>query len=215
MVDKKVRMIHRFNELLKEAAKFHGGFCAGQVIGVRMAMLGCTLIGMNEPRKHRKKMMVFVEIDRCACDAIQVVTGCSFGNRTLKWIDYGIMAATFVNLVTKKAVRIETTEKSRNLAKKYAPFIKDKYQQQLEAYKIMPLEELFKVEEVRVDIPIEDMPGPSVGRASCELCGAYVKDRREIYQNKKVLCRGCANGRYYHTLEEDVYIFENALIKRN
>ncbi|MDY6862212.1 MAG: FmdE family protein [Thermodesulfobacteriota bacterium] len=200
----------KFEELLEEAVSFHGGLCAGQVIGVRMAILGCKLIGMDEPKNHRKKLMVFVEIDRCACDAIQVVTGCRLGNRTLKWIDYGIMAATFVNLNTKKAMRIEVTEKSRNLAKRYAPFIKDKYQQQLEAYKIMPQGELFKIEEVNMIIPLEDKPGRPTSRVCCEICGAYVNDRREVNKNKKVLCRGCANGRYYHKAEDDRCIFKNA-----
>ena len=104
-----------YEELLEESVAAHGHLCVGQVIGVRMAMLGCRLIGIEDPRdsRWRKKVMVFVEIDRCATDAIQSVTGCRMGKRTLKFRDFGINAATFLNLETKQAYRIVSTEESR------------------------------------------------------------------------------------------------------
>ncbi|MBI2544417.1 MAG: formylmethanofuran dehydrogenase subunit E family protein, partial [Candidatus Rokubacteria bacterium] len=87
-----------FGELLREAVAFHGHLCPGQVLGVRMAMAGCRALGVAEPKGMGKNLVVFVEIDRCATDAIQAVTGCSLGKRTLKHVDYGKMAATFVNV---------------------------------------------------------------------------------------------------------------------
>jgi formylmethanofuran dehydrogenase subunit E len=101
-----------FEELLKECASLHGHLCAGQVIGVRMAMIGCREIGIDEP-KGSKKILVYVEIDRCATDAVRAVTGCSLGRRTLKFLDYGKMAATFVNLETHKAVRVLARDDAR------------------------------------------------------------------------------------------------------
>jgi len=128
-----------FQELLEESTKIHGHLCAGQVIGVRMSMIGLQAIGIEDPKGNdRKKLYVLVEIDRCATDAIQSVTGCSLGKRSLKWVDYGIMAVTFVNLETKKAVRITAREEARELSKCYHPEIEGKYQQQLEAYRVMP-----------------------------------------------------------------------------
>jgi formylmethanofuran dehydrogenase subunit E len=94
-----------FEELLKESSTIHGHSCAGQVLGVRMAMVGCREVGVDEP-KGSKKLIVYVEMDRCATDAVQAVTGCSLGKRTLKFRDYGKMAATFVNTETRRAVRI-------------------------------------------------------------------------------------------------------------
>ena len=187
-----------FEELLEKATAIHGHLCAGQVIGVRLAMLGLTSIGINAPRgADRKKFYVLVEIDRCATDAIQSVTGCSLGKRSMRWVDYGIMAATFVNLDTKKAVRIVAREESRELSKKYCPEIENKYARQLEAYRIMPQDELFSIEEVSVTIPEQDMPGRPLKRIQCASCGDWVQDCRDVEQDGKLLCRGCAHGKYY------------------
>jgi formylmethanofuran dehydrogenase subunit E len=188
-----------FETLLKGSAAAHGHLCPGQVVGVRMAMLGCELIGLDDPHQldQIKKIIVYVEIDRCATDAIAHVTGVKLGRRSLKFVDYGIMAATFVNLETGRAFRIESTEASRDLTAKYAPEIMDKHQQQLAAYKIMPDEALFKVTEVAVTVPAGDLPGPSRFKAVCDRCGIVVRDKKEVCRDDVVLCRPCAGGAYY------------------
>ena len=189
-----------FEQLLEKSTKIHGHICAGQVIGVRMSMIGLREIGIDDPKAQRKDFYVLVEIDRCATDAIQTVTGCSLGKRSLKWLDYGIMAATFVNLKTGKAVRVTALEESRETSKKYCPELGDKYKQQLEAYRIMPEAELFKVQKVRVAVPEEDMPGRPKRRVQCECCGDWVQDCREVMQDGKALCKPCAHGRYYEII---------------
>jgi len=187
-----------FEVLLERSTKVHGHICAGQVIGVRMAMIGLKEIGIQDPRgMDRKKLYILVEIDRCATDALQSVTGCSLGKRSMRWIDYGVMAATFVNLDTGKAVRIVAREESRELSKKYCPEIVDKYKQQLEAYRVMLQDELFTVTKVKVKIPKEDMPGKPLKRIQCEECGDWVQDCRDVKKEGRLLCRGCANGKYY------------------
>lgn len=188
-----------FEALLQESVKVHGHLCAGQVLGVRMAMRGIKEIGIEEPRgKDRKNIMVFIEIDRCATDAVQSVTGCSLGHRTMKFMDYGKMCATFLNLKTNKAMRIIAREDSKQKAKNYFPDIEDKYKAQLEAYKIMSDEELFDLQEVAVNtVKPEDMPGRPLNRVQCQACGEYVQDVREVYKDGKVLCRPCASGGYY------------------
>jgi formylmethanofuran dehydrogenase subunit E len=191
-----------FEVLLDRSTAIHGHLCAGQVIGVRMSMLGLAAIGIHDPKGlDRKKLYVLVEIDRCATDAIQSVTGCSLGKRSMRWVDYGVMAATFVNLETGKAVRIVAREESRELSKKYCPEIDNKYQQQLEAYRVMPEEELFTIEEVRVNVPEQDMPGRPLRRIQCESCGDWVQDCRDVELDGKLLCRGCAHGKYYSRIE--------------
>ena len=187
-----------FENLLDISTKIHGHICAGQVIGVRMSMLGLERIGIDDPKgSDRKKLYVLVEIDRCATDAIQSVTGCSLGKRSMRWMDFGIMAATFVNLETGKAVRITAREESRELSKKYYPALDNKYQQQLEAYKIMPEDELFSFQDVKANIPQCDMPGRPMRRVQCDDCGDYVQDCREVSTNGKTICRACAGQRYY------------------
>jgi formylmethanofuran dehydrogenase subunit E len=195
-------MMESFQKLLDESTKIHGHLCAGQVIGVRMSMLGLEKIGIQDPKGiDRKKLYILVEIDRCATDAIQSVTGCSLGKRSLRWLDYGVMAATFVNLETGKAVRITAREESRELSKNYFPTIAGKYERQLEAYHIMPEQDLFKIEQVQVELAPEDMPGRPLRRIRCEQCGDWVQDCREVLSEGKMLCRGCANGKYYQVID--------------
>jgi formylmethanofuran dehydrogenase subunit E len=196
-----------FETLLAGSAREHGHLCAGQVIGVRMALLGLELVGLKNTRSGPdiKKLIVYVEIDRCATDAIGYVTGARLGRRSLKFKDYGVMAATFVNLEIGRAFRIVSTEKSRDLAAAYTPEILNKSQAQLEAYKKMPLHDLFDVYEVRVDIPETDFPGPTRVKAVCGSCGALIRDGREIEVDGKMLCHFCHGQTYYkHPLKVDL-----------
>lgn len=192
-----------FNTLLEGSAKAHGHLCSGQVIGVRMAMLGCRLIGLDEPSTlpQIKKIIVYVEIDRCATDAISYVTGVKLGRRSLKFIDNGIMAATFVNLETGKAFRIVSTETARDRALEMMPHIENQRQAQLEAYKIMDDSDLFTVTPVKVNVPASDMPGPTRFKSVCAQCGIVVRDKKEVFKNNQILCRPCALGTYYEPVD--------------
>ena len=169
-----------------------------------MAMLGCRLIGLDDPTSHDqiKKLIVYVEMDRCAGDAVAHVTGTRLGRRSLKFVDYGIMAATFVNLETNEAFRVLSTEEARDLACQYAPHISEKYQQQLEAYKSMPDSVLFRVQQVEVVLSEFDLPGPTRHKVSCSRCGQVVRDHREIVQNGDALCKPCAHGAYFKDPKE-------------
>src|ERR1700677_2842748 len=135
---------------LEEAKIAHGHLCAGQVLGVRLAMLGCSRLGIEQPRgKDRKRLVTFVEIDRCATDAIGVVTGCRLGKRALKFRDWGKMAATFVDL-QGRAIRIVALESSKQRAREMFPEIPDRNQQQMMAYREMDDADLFGEQWVEV-----------------------------------------------------------------
>ena len=184
--------------LLTESVRVHGHLCAGQVLGVRMSLLGLREAGIADPKgADRKNIIVFVEMDRCATDAVQSVTGCSLGKRTLKFLDYGKMAATFFNLRTGRAVRVLAREDAREKAKHYAPVRSDKYEAQLEAYRIMADDELFEIHEVSVELRPEDLPGRPLGRVPCGICGEFVQDMREVLSGGQVLCRSCWEGGYF------------------
>ena len=193
-----------FETLLKGSADAHGHLCPGQVVGVRMAMLGCRLIGLDDPKRHDqiKKLIVYVEMDRCTSDAISYVTGVRLGRRSLKFMDYGIMAATFVNLETGKAYRILSTEEARDLVPVYAPEINEKSVQQLRAYLKMPDSVLFRVQRVRVPMSEFDMPGPTHRKVSCSRCGQVVRDHRELQLDGMTLCKPCAHGAYFKNAQE-------------
>ena len=182
--------------LLAEAARQHGHLCPGQVLGVRLAIAGCERLGIAEP-KSSKRLIVFVETDRCGTDAIQTVTGCTLGKRTLKFVDYGKLAATFFDTETGRAVRVCTLESSRDAALRFAPEEQDAHQAQLRAYKALPAEELFSVHDVRVGLNEHDLPGRPHSRVICEMCGEGVNDGREVSIDGRAVCRACAHGPYY------------------
>ncbi len=194
-----------FEILLAQSAQAHGHLCPGQVVGVRMAMLGCRLIDLEEParRDQIKKLIVYVEMDRCTTDAVAHVTGAKLGRRSLKFVDYGIMAATFMNLETNIAFRVLSTEEARDLAAFYAPEIGEKGQRQLVAYKRMPDSVLFRVQKVRVNIDACDLPGPTRRKIVCSICGQVVRDKREsIIDNDRPVCRPCSGACYFNHAKE-------------
>ncbi len=190
------------DELLEECGRLHGHMCAGQLLGARMAVLGCRLIGVDDPRgADRKKLIVWVEIDRCMADAVGAVTGARLGKRSLKYLDYGKVAATFYNTETREAVRVVALEESRELADARHPEIESKKERQFRAYREAADEELFKVERVEVEYGEMDMPGRPRSRVRCARCGEGVNDGREVTSPEGLtLCRPCASGGYYRRL---------------
>ena len=184
-------------EFLELAAQSHGHMCPGQVLGVRMAMRGLRELGFDDPAKFRKRLVTFVEIDRCATDAVSLVTGCRLGKRSLKFLDYGKVAATFLDLETRRALRVLARDDSRAKAKSMFPEIAEESKRQLEAYKVMDEAELFVVENVEVNLPADDLPGRPRSRVACDECGEGLNDGRERRVNGRVLCRSCAGENYY------------------
>ncbi|MEE9162519.1 MAG: molybdopterin-guanine dinucleotide biosynthesis protein B [Candidatus Neomarinimicrobiota bacterium] len=186
-------------DLLEEAAEAHGHLCPGQILGVRMAMLGCREVAIDEP-KGSKDLIVYVEIDRCATDAIQSVTGCKLGKRTLKYLDYGKMAATFLNQASGRAVRVQARDDAREAVWRYAAPAASNKEAQLQAYMVMSDEELFVATAVQLHVPEEDLPGHPVSRKICERCGEGINDRREVKRTGGTLCRAYAFGSYYQVI---------------
>jgi formylmethanofuran dehydrogenase subunit E len=210
---------------LREAEIAHGHLCAGQVLGVRLAMLGLEKLGIDDPRgQDRKRLVTFVEIDRCATDAIAVVTGCRLGKRALKFRDWGKMAATFVDLSSPsgggampdaplqpdfgwsghasnhgyKAIRIAAKESSKALARSMHPELESKNQQQMLAYREMREDDLFSKQWVTVELPPQEFPGYKSDRIVCAKCGEGINFHREVVREDRVLCQACAGERYYN-----------------
>lgn len=188
-------MLPHLPELLEECRLLHGHLCPGQVLGARMALLGCDLIGVRDPRgEDRKKLIVWVEIDRCMTDAIAAATGVRLGRRSLKFFDYGKVAATFLNIETGKAFRIVALESSRELADKLFGTTSDKKGRQMKTYLTAADKDLFAFAEVVVNYGENDQPGHPRRRVICELCGEGINDAREIMQSGSLICRPCASG---------------------
>ena len=117
-----------------------------------------------------RDLVVYVEMDRCASDAVAVVTGVTLGRRRLKWVDYGKMAATFVDLY-RAAYRIAPRPEVPHAGPDEDP---------LEVWKDWTEEQLFTCAPVRVAIPLEDRPGRPLTTARCSVCREKIQDRREV-----------------------------------
>jgi formylmethanofuran dehydrogenase subunit E len=191
-------------ELLVKAKAAHGHMCAGQILGVRMALLGLGRLGIEDPRgADRKRLVTFVEIDRCATDAIGMVTGCRLGKRTLKFRDWGKMAATFIDLAVGRGVRVVALENSRELAREMFPHIESKSAQQMAAYRELTDEALFREEWVRVDVDPAELPGFKGERLLCPKCGEGVNFGRFEEVDGQRMCLSCARPELrYWTADE-------------
>jgi formylmethanofuran dehydrogenase subunit E len=183
-------------EYLELAAVAHGHICAGQVLGVRLAMLGIQELGIPDPIKEPKRIVTYVEIDRCVTDAVALVANCRLGKRALKFRDWGKVAATFCDLKTGRAVRIAAKESSKQAAKEMFPELPREEGQQ-KAYAQLPDDVLFSKEWVKVEIRPEDLPGFKGPRIVCAACGEGINFKREIVRDGRTLCRSCAGERYY------------------
>ena len=186
-------------EYLQLAAVAHGHLCAGQVLGVRLAMLGLRELGITDPIAERKRIVTYVEIDRCMTDAIGLVANCRLGKRALKFRDWGKVAATFVDLQTGRAIRIAAKESSKEIARDMFPdMTKDAGQQK--AYAELSEEVLFDKRWVKVEVKAHDLPGYKGPRVVCAECGEGINFAREVLQGGRTLCRACAGETYYSQL---------------
>jgi formylmethanofuran dehydrogenase subunit E len=179
--------LRSLDEDLAVALEFHGHLCHGMVMGVRMARLGCRELGIEDPLSY-KDLLVYVEIDRCASDAVSVVCGVTLGRRRLKWVDYGKMAATFVDLATDRALRVAPRPEVPHAGSDVDP---------IEFWRDWTDEQLFTCKAVKMTIPEEDKPGRPSRKAVCDECGEQIQDAREVAKEGRTLCRACANGAYY------------------
>lgn len=186
-------------EYLELAAVTHGHICAGQVLGVRLAMYGLKELGIEDPIAERKRIVTYVEIDRCVTDAVALVANCRLGKRALKFRDWGKVAATFCDLNTGRAVRIAAKETSKQAAKDLFPEL-PREQGQQKAYAQLSDDVLFSREWVKVEIHAEDLPGFKGPRVVCAACGEGINFKREVIQDGRTLCRACAGDRYYDSV---------------
>jgi formylmethanofuran dehydrogenase subunit E len=194
--------IKPFDEYVALAEQAHGHMCAGQILGLRLALHGLALLGIHDPLgADRKRLVTFIEIDRCATDAIPIVTGCRLGKRALKFRDFGKVAATFCDLKDDRAVRVVARESSKAKAREMFPGIQDRNSQQMRAYREMADSDLFDHQWVRVRLGPEEFPGYKAPRVVCDECGEGINFKREVVQDGRVLCRSCAGECYWEPLE--------------
>ena len=178
-----------FEKDMELAIAYHGHLCSGQCIGVKMAHYAMNLLGLDN-ESEQTKMKAFVECDRCPVDAIAIATGCRIGRRSYQFYDYGIIAASFLNMNTGKAVRIYHK-------KRIHP---QDGEDMIAFYKNLPFEEMLSFQNVKIELKPCDLAGPPIEDINCEICGENAIDSRHVVKNGKKLCQACAGGGYYTIL---------------
>jgi formylmethanofuran dehydrogenase subunit E len=204
--------VHLYNRdaltlLLDASAERHRHLCPRQVLGIRMGLFGLRQLGLLDETgglfvNQKKRLLTIMETDGCGADGVAVATDCHVGRRTLRIVDFGKMAATFVDTMTEKAVRIAPSAQSREMAAVYAPDARSRWHAYLEAYQVMPDELLLEWQPVQLTPSVGELISRPGVRAMCADCGEEIINEREVVGNGRTLCRSCAGNHYYLPLQE-------------
>ena len=183
-------------QLLDKSAAGHAHLCPRQVLGVRMGLLAGRLLGLEVPNVDRR-LLALIETDGCAADGVSAATGCTVGNRRLRVLDYGKVAATFVDRGNDKAIRIVPRKDVRALAQRQVPDARSRWHAQLKAYQITPDSDLLVAQEVTLTISLEQLLSKPGFMVRCETCGEEILTERKVFMEGATLCRACAGQSYY------------------
>lgn len=186
--------------LLEKSASRHSHLCPRQILGVRLGLLGMKTLGFDEP-PAKKRLLVIVESDGCFADGVIAATDCAVGHRTLRVEDYGKTAATFIDTLTGRAMRVAPALDVRERAGLHVPDEPRRYFAQLRAYQSMPDAEMFSVTPVSLAVPLKAILSRPGARVNCDACGEEIINERETLRGGLVLCRACAGNAYYAAAE--------------
>lgn len=206
--------VHLYNcealaPLLAASAERHRHLCPRQVLGIRMGLFGLRQLGLLDETgclfdNEKKRLLTIMETDGCGADGVAVATGCHVGRRTLRVVDYGKMAATFVDTVTEKAIRVAPSAQSRVLAPDFAPEARSRWHAYLEAYQVMPDVFLLEWQPVQLAPSMSEIISRPGVRATCADCGEEIINEREVMVNGRTLCHSCAGNAYYLPLQAKI-----------
>lgn len=199
-------MTRTLDEILRESSARHKHLCPRQVLGARMALYASELLGLDLPRRD-KRLLVIAETDGCTVDGLIAATGCHVGGRTLRILDFGKVAATFVDIYTENAFRLVPSPESRSLAVDYSPNSRTHWESMLKGYQVIPNEGLFMVWAVRLDISPTEIISKPGRKSECMQCGEEIINGREVLIDGMLSCRACAGDSYYHLpLQAQVFL---------
>ncbi|WP_083240844.1 MULTISPECIES: FmdE family protein [Methanobacterium] len=187
------------NRKFLDVVKFHGHICPGTAIGYMAGKIAIKQLNITD-----EKLLTIVENDSCSIDAVQVITGCTFGKGNLIFKDHGKHVYTFINKNTGDAVRLSL---NKNIDEMYPEFdmlrdkifsgsasSKDKMEFENQKNEItqkildMPYDELFNIKTTEIEIPDKIQMFQSV---KCDICGELVAVHRARIKKGSVMCIPC------------------------
>lgn len=189
-------------EDFKKTVDFHGHFCPGVAIGYRAAT--AALDYFESDRSEDEELVAIVENDACGVDAVQALTGCTFGKGNLIFKDYGKQVFYFILRSSGKTIRIsmknnpfKPTDEQKTIAEKvkngtaggeetniFNKFRHEKACRFLE----MPFDEMFSIKEVDMEIPDK---ARVMGSEPCDLCGEPTMIVKLNDRDGKKICGEC------------------------
>ncbi len=186
---------------LDDIVEFHGHICPGLVLGYRVSMIALKEF---DERAEDEELVAIVENNSCAVDAVQVMTGCTFGKGNLIFKDYGKQVYTFIKRPSGDGLRIAIiwesppeTEEEKKMWEKYMigdrsdeviRAVHDRKSRKIEAVLNAKDEELFNIRKEKMDLPEEAEIYPSL---RCAICGEKVMEPRARIKNGKIVCLSC------------------------
>ena len=190
-------------KLFEEVIGFHGHSCPGLAMGYRVALAALKAMDM-EKISEDEELVAIVENDSCAVDAIQVVTGCTFGKGNLIFKDLGKQVYTFVKRPSGNAIRIsidfpppQETEKEKELWRRYSQgdrseevvrAVHNRKAKKTKAILEAPESALLKITEVRIPLP----QGARIFQSlSCGICGEKMAEPKARVKEGKIVCIPC------------------------
>ena len=207
-------MLLTLSELLERSAALHNHLCPRQVLGVRMGMLAAEVLKLDLPQSN-KRLFTFLETDGCFADGIAVATGCTLGHRTIRLMDFGKVAATFVDTQTNQAIRVWAHPESRRYAIEAEPEACNHWHAQLEAYQTLLPNKLLCWQPVQLTLSMGAIISHPGIRVNCACCGEEILNEREKIVDGVPVCRACLGEAYYHRAgqENPVLYDERSYIK--
>jgi len=191
----------------KRCVDFHGHICPGLAMGYRAARAG--MAWLDEHRAGDEEIVAVTETDSCGADAVQVLTGCTFGKGNFLYDDQGKMAFTFFSRKTGKGVRVVRKPadpvpaaddrharlmdraRSGEATPEELRAFRELHLEKARELLRLPLEELFTVQPVERSLPPKARIEPS---RTCAACGEPTMSSRLTRVRDRELCRACASG---------------------
>ena len=171
---------------IEGARRFHGHSCPGLAIGIRVAEIALREIG---PHSSDEEVVCIAETDNCALDAIQYFTGCTAGKGNLLHHDYGKNVFTFIRRSDGKAIRVAArADRRRRSEPEGRTAVQQSRAERIEAIMEAPLEDLFEVRQVEIDMPDKARILDSV---ICTECGEATMSTRVRYFRGQPYCIPC------------------------
>ncbi len=194
--------MNEYDELFKKVLDFHGHSCPGITYGYRVSLLALEVIG---DRSEDEEMVAIVENNSCAVDAVQVITGCTFGKGNLIFKNFGKQTYTFLKRPSGTGIKLsikhcpmkETREEkeawkaylSGNRSENTKNIVNQRKARKIDHILSLPADKIMSIEKVTLPLPQKADIYPSV---QCHKCNEKIMESLARVKNGNIVCIPCS-----------------------